>query len=185
MYFTSCNIFENIYLPQKAKKTSLWSFWLSSTGAVVLLRVPPSMLIPPSLFESRIERNISGTYFISIYLLRRNNNLYFMFLWITILSKIPWADNLSCHYILGTLGFTLRKSLPPAAEMTSLWSFLQWPSSRTSSPVLWPLTDSNQPLTLDNAWGFFLKVTNAIWSIFGILFIDKLKKKKLRIFANF
>ena len=185
MYFTSCNIFENIYLTQKAKKDLSLKFLTFIYWRSGFASCSPLYVNSPSLFESRIERNISGTYFISIYLLRRNNNLYFMFLWITILSKIPWADNLSCHYILGTLGFTLRKSLPPAAEMTSLWSFLQWPSSRTSSPVLWPLTDSNQPLTLDNAWGFFLKVTNAIWSTFGILFIDKLKKKKQRIFANF
>ena len=168
MYFTSCNIFENIYLPQKAKKTSLWSFWLSSTGAVVLLRVPPSMLIPP-LYLNLGSKEISREHISFPYICFREIIIcIFMFLWITILSKIPWADNLSCHYILGTLGFTLRKSLPPAAEMTSLWSFLQWPSSRTSSPVLWPLTDSNQPLTLDNAWGFLFKVTNAIWSTFGI-----------------
>ena len=185
MYFKSCNIFENIYLTQKAKKDLSLKFLTFIYWRSGFASCSPLYVNSPSLFESRIERNISGTYFISIYLLQRNNNLYFMFSWITILSKIPRADKLSGHYILGTLGFTLRKSLPPAAEMTSLWSFLQWPSSRTSSPVLWPLTDSNQPLTLDNAWGFFLKVTNAIWSIFGILFIDKLKKKKLRIFANF
>ena len=52
--------------------------------------------------------------------------------------------------------------------MTSLWSFLQWQSLSTSSPVLWLLGDSNQPLTLDNAPDFFLKVTNAILLTFGI-----------------
>ena len=45
------------------------SFWLSSTGAAVLLSPPPLYVNSSPLFESQIERNISGTYFISIYLL--------------------------------------------------------------------------------------------------------------------
>ena len=83
---------------------------------------PPSPLYVNSspLFESQIERNISGTYFISINLLQRMN-LRFpgkkQFFYFTRAKKFSLYNT--------TLGFTLRKSLPPQ-EMTSLWSFLQW-----------------------------------------------------------